>query len=581
MDIKTLFAFISISGICVLGLSVYVYCKHSRFTKGSLYWLGAILAISMASILFSLGGVMPARFNIHLSNSLLLLCPTLMSLSFRRLYNVGSPQGPLILYAVSFLAFNLAAPVASVNERIILFSSLFGILWLDPSYLILRREGRESDRLLGYAFLFASVCAFLRAGGTLLYEENLDSLLEGGVLQKVYIIAMGMELFFFLAGYILMLNSRYFERIQTNEATLRAAIDNSPYAMVMTDLSGQVVSINPTFEKITGYTLPEIQSHGLRALQAGHDERDVSEGIWSTLREGGDWEGELQNKRKDGSRFWEKAVWSPVRTERGEVTGFFGVTADITERRQLEDFKQEIEHLMRHDLKSPLNAIIGMPKLIEIHGALNARQKEFLAYIQEGGESMLEQINRSLEMYSIEEGTYLARPETTDLRQILTSLCKSLHPLAEGRHVAVHCRYEASERLRLEAPVLLSTDQPLLRRLLGNLLKNAIEASPERGVVDVQVSVETRELRIDLHNEGAIPPTVKSRFFTKFNTSGKFQSTGLGAYSAKLIADLLGYAITFDTDDATGTTLSISIPSSHLCKQPRSIEPARPVESVL
>jgi len=581
MDIKTLFAFISISGICVLGLSVYVYCKHSRFTKGSLYWLGAILAISMASILFSLGGVMPARLNIHLSNSLLLLCPTLMSLSFRRLYDSGSTRAPLVLYAVCFLAFNLAAPVASVNERIILFSALFCFLWLDPAYLILRREGRESDRLLGYAFLFASICAFLRAGGTLLYEKDLDSLLEGGVLQKVYIIAMGMELFLFLAGYILMLNSRYLERIQTNEATLRAAIDNSPYAMVMTDLSGHVVSINPTFEKITGYTLPEIQSHGLRALQAEHDERDLSEGIWSTLREGGDWEGELQNKRKDGSRFWEKAVWSPVRTERGEVTGFFGVTADITERRQLEDFKQEIEHLMRHDLKSPLNAIIGMPKLIEIQGGLNARQKEFLAYIQEGGESMLEQIDRSLEMYSIEEGTYLARPETTDLRQILTSLCKSLHPLAEGRHVAVECRYEASERLGPEVPVLLSTDQPLLRRLLGNLLKNAIEASPERSGVDVQVSIEARELRIDLHNEGAIPPAVKSRFFTKFNTSGKFQSTGLGAYSAKLIADLLGYAVTFETDDATGTTLSISIPSSHLCKPPSGMESARPAESVL
>lgn len=580
MDIKTLCIYISISAICVLFLSILVYLKHSRFIRGSLYWLASIFALASASILFGLSPLMPAAVELHIGNSLLMVCPALMSLSFRRLYN-KSLWPPVLLYGLSFLIFNLVGPAATINERIMLFGILFGALWLDPAHLALRKENRKYDGLLGASFLFVSVCTFLRVGGTYLYEKELDALLNGGVVQQTYIMVMGQILFIFIAGYILMLNSRYLERILANEAMLRAAIDNSPYAMVMTDPNGQVVSTNSTFEKITGYALPEIQSRGLQVLQAGDSERSLSGRIWSTLRAGGDWEGEVECRRRDGSVFWEKAAWNPVRTESGQITGFFGVTSDITERRRLEDFKVEIEHLMQHDLRAPLNAIIGLPKLIENDGGLSARQTKFLAHIREGGESMLEQIDRSLEMYRIESGVELASKETVDLRGILFGLSKSLISIAEDRYVAVECRYVASEFLKQEAPVLLSTDRLLLRRLLGNLLKNAIEASPEKGVVEMRVSRGQGGLRIDIHNAGVIPAEVRGRFFAKFNTAGKFQGTGLGAYGAKLIAGLLGYSLTFETSAEVGTTLSLGIPVSQRseCADEPGLKESSPLQS--
>lgn len=485
-----------------------------------------------------------------------------MSVSFRQLYGMGSFRWPVGFYGVSFLIFNVLAPVATVNERIIVFSTLFGILWLDPIRLTLRKEHRKNEGFLGMAFLFAAVSSFIRVGGTLLYEKDLPTLLDGGLIQQVYVIAMGLELFLFLAGYSLMLNARNLERILSNEATLRAAIDHSPYGMVMTDRSGQVIAINATFEKITGYALSEIQQGGLQVLLSADHKKTFFNDIWHTLLGGRDWDGEFSSKRKDGSSFWEKAVWSPIRMADGQITGFFGVTADVTQKRQLEDFKNEIEHLMRHDLKTPLNAVINLPDIIQSEGDLNSEQQEFLNLIRMSGESMLEQINYSLEMYRLEEGSYRTQSESLDLREVLSTLCGTLLPMAQARSVMINQRYISLEIGSTDTALLVSTVAPLFRRLVGNLLKNAVEASPDHGAVEVRVTVEDGGITIAIHNAGAIPVAARSRFFTKFNTSGKCNGTGLGSYGAKLIADTLGYALDFVTDDKTGTTLTIGIPQT-------------------
>lgn len=562
MDIKTLFIFISISSVCIAGLSILVYWRHTRLNSGSLYWLSSILAISLSSVFFGLSGIIPFWLNVHLANSTLLICPTFMSLSFRRFYGRGSLAFPLILYVVCFLVFNIPAKSFSVNERIIWFSLIFGLLWLDPIYLTLRKDHRRHTGLLGAAFLAASVMSFLRAGATWTFEKELPSLIQGSILQQVYIVFMGLEPILFLTGYILMLNSRNLERITRNEATLRAAIDNSPYAMITTDPSGTALAVNSTFEKITGYKLAEIQVRGLGLLQS--DSPIFSPEISSALLSGHDWQGELSYKRKDGSSFWGTAVWSPIKGENNEVTGFFGVTADITQKRQLEAFKNEIENLMRHDLKTPLNAVINFPAMIKKNPRLSSEQREYLKIIRESGESMLEQINSSLEMYKLEEGTHLPENTETDLQPLLFAFRESLFTLTDERKITLAFSYPSPEQIGLNGSLLLSTDQPLFKRLLGNLLKNAIEASPDNGIVEVSVSLPEHGLLIAIHNAGAIPLEARSRFFAKFNTVGKFNGTGLGAYGAKLIADTLGYDLTFSTDELTGTTLLIRIPSSQV-----------------
>tara|TARA_R100000027_G_scaffold67664_1_gene67571 strand:- start:982 stop:2694 length:1713 start_codon:yes stop_codon:yes gene_type:complete len=561
MDISTIFIYLSVLGLCVAGLSIYVYWNYCRFVRGASLWLFSILAISLATVMFGLGSaVLPRWVIFHFGNSFLFLCPALMGLSLRRLNQRGSNWVPIVLLLLGGVSFNLLGYWISLNGKIIFFSLVFGTLWLDPAYQAFRAGKKGGERVLGYIFLFVIAGTFLRVLGTILFEGDIQSLLEGGPVQQLYICAMGVSLLFFLAGYILMLDSRYLDRILINEAKLRVAIDHSPYGMVVTGPEMRVVSVNARLQKVSGYTLEDFQEGGIDILSIDVSGNPLSHEVKAALSNADDWRGVFLCRRKTGEEFWAKTVWSPIRMENGEVSGFFGVIADVTRERQLEDLKNEIEHVMRHDLKTPLNAILHLPDLIKEsdESSLSSDQLECLDLIRESGESMLEQINGSLNLYRIEEGTYQVSRQPGDLRLILSSQCKVLETL--GRKRGVEFRY------REESPptdsLMIMTDFSLCKRMVGNLLKNAVEASPTGGLVEVKVVADKDAFTVSIHNEGAIPLEARGRFFSKFNTVGKFNGTGLGAYGSKSIADLLGYGMSFETSEESGTTLIISIPRS-------------------
>jgi len=107
-------------------------------------------------------------------------------------------------------------------------------------------------------------------------------------------------------------------------------------------------------------------------------------------------------------------------------------------------------------------------------------------------------------------------------------------------------------------------------------VKNAVEASPRDRDVVVSCRIEPREIRFDIHNQGAIPEAVKSRFFEKYVTHGKSNGTGLGTYSAQLIAKAHGGRIAFNTSEAEGTTVTAILPrgANQIGSDPENV-PAR------
>jgi diguanylate cyclase (GGDEF)-like protein/PAS domain S-box-containing protein len=111
---------------------------------------------------------------------------------------------------------------------------------------------------------------------------------------------------------------------------LMLAVDQSPAAVVITDVQGTIEFVNPKFTEITGYSATEAVSNNARLLKSGkHDEAFYSE-FWKTILTGRHWHGEFCNKKKDGSLYWESASVSAVRNERNEITNFVAVKEDIT-----------------------------------------------------------------------------------------------------------------------------------------------------------------------------------------------------------------------------------------------------------
>ena len=107
---------------------------------------------------------------------------------------------------------------------------------------------------------------------------------------------------------------------------------------------------------------------------------------------------------------------------------------------------------------------------------------------------------------------------------------------------------------------MLESDINIMEILLNNLLKNAIEASPDNETILISVVREEKQHIIDFHNKGVIDESIRDRFFERYITIGKENGTGLGTYSAYLIVHTLGGEIHFTTSDSDGTHLIVQLP---------------------
>ncbi|MEO5379162.1 MAG: hybrid sensor histidine kinase/response regulator [Magnetococcus sp. DMHC-6] len=211
-----------------------------------------------------------------------------------------------------------------------------------------------------------------------------------------------------------------------------------------------------------------------------------------------------------------------------------------------------VERMMHHDLKGPLGAIIGIPEAIKEDANLTSEQKKLLDLLSKSGLSMLEMINRSLDIYKIEEGSYSFCPVAVDVLFILDRLVAENQPLIEGKGCPVEIHAPAGE-----SPWLIAAEELLCRSLFSNLLKNALEATPMHTSVTLTLSRESEQVVVRIHNQGAVPLAIREKFFSKFATFGKLGGTGLGCYSAMLMARVQKAQLAMTTSEEEGTTLIV------------------------
>ena len=136
---------------------------------------------------------------------------------------------------------------------------------------------------------------------------------------------------------------------------LSTAITQSPVSIVITDLDGTIEYINPQFSKVTGYSLEEAKGQNPRILKTDTKTKEEYEQMYKVLLSGEIWSGEFLNKKKDGTLYWEMAVISPIKNEKGEITNYVGVKEDITNRKE---YEKEILRLHTAVIQSPASIII-------------------------------------------------------------------------------------------------------------------------------------------------------------------------------------------------------------------------------
>jgi signal transduction histidine kinase len=222
--------------------------------------------------------------------------------------------------------------------------------------------------------------------------------------------------------------------------------------------------------------------------------------------------------------------------------------------------REDIERISRHDMKNPLNAVIGMSQVLQDNSNLTEEQSEQLKMIEDAGYVLLNMINLSLNMFKMEKGTYPFEPEKINIINVTRQILNEMKPMmaSKGLSAAVFVNGVSAGD---NSHCWVQGEKLLCYSMLINLIKNAVEASPKDSQITIHFDNTGNRASIRIHNKGAVPEDIRGRFFDKYVTSGKKCGTGLGTYSAKLIAETQGGSVHLDTSDEQGTLLIIQMNS--------------------
>ena len=233
--------------------------------------------------------------------------------------------------------------------------------------------------------------------------------------------------------------------------------------------------------------------------------------------------------------------------------------ADYDNMMEVEQLKEDVEHITRHDLKGPLAGVVGLVQSLVEAGNLTEDQREQLRMIEETTLQTLNMVNLSNELFKIETGRFALKPEpvliANSIRRIADMMRKTF--AVKGLTIAVATPHGVADNM-----LRVSGDDMLCFSLFQNLIKNACEAAPDNTTVTIKI-MGGPAIRVSIENSGVVPASIRESFFDKFATAGKQGGTGLGTYSAKLLTEAQNGTIDMETsDEKNETVITVSLPAN-------------------
>ncbi|MDE3155454.1 MAG: response regulator [Acidobacteriota bacterium] len=348
------------------------------------------------------------------------------------------------------------------------------------------------------------------------------------------------------------------EALRTSEARLRLVIDHMLSGLVVTDERGVIQSVNPAAERIFGRPAADLVGQHVTDLHASTD-GDAAAFLEGVRRRGLGTVSEWTGRRADGTIFPVELALFEFR-DRGRRM-FAGLMTDVSERRRIEQMKDEFVSIVSHELRTPLTSIRGSLQLVidESLGQLDPEQGQLLNVALGNCERLIRIINDILDVSKIEAGGLQLRRTACVPHVLVTAAIEGVEGMARTRRVRIVPYVDSGL-----PPV--AADEDRIVQALVNLLSNAVKFAPDGSVVTVEASKVRGMIAFAVHDGGkGIATEDLPRLFQKFrqldgSATRKVGGTGLGLVITKAIVEQHGGTVEASSEPGFGTTFTMTVP---------------------
>ncbi|MEI6886417.1 MAG: response regulator [Bacteroidota bacterium] len=366
--------------------------------------------------------------------------------------------------------------------------------------------------------------------------------------------------------------------LRESESRLKAITTAAGDAIIMIDNSGLISFWNPAAERILGYTEQEMMGKQLHELIAPSEYREAFYLNFSLFSQTG--EGfaigkilELEAIRKNGERIHVSLNLSAVKIK--DLWHAVGIVADITERKRVEEelisakiraeasdrLKTAFIHNISHEVRTPLNGILGFSDLITQSNLSQQEKTQYSALIKTSSSRLLRTITSYMDISMIVSGTMQVHKKRFDLTQLMLSLFDQFRPRCKAKVVELNLQLPDANK-----PFYINSDSELISKTLSHLLDNAAKYTQKGeitfGFLEIDGSLEffVTDTGIGIREE------VQARIFEYFTQeesafTRNFEGSGLGLSISRGLVELLGGTIRLTSEKGRGSDFRFTLPA--------------------
>ncbi len=363
------------------------------------------------------------------------------------------------------------------------------------------------------------------------------------------------------------------KRAEDELRKLTRAVDQSPGSIVITDTEGIIEYANPATVILSGFSMEEMTNGQCNIFGSGKI-RNEFEQIRESVKSGKIWDGEFQNRKKNGEFYWEAATISPIFNSKGDITHFLAIREDISERRklteQLTSAKEKAEENDRlksaflanisHEIRTPMNGILGFAELLKIPKLSHEAQKRYIHIIEQSGNRMLNIISDIVDISKIESGQMDIHIKETNVNMLLNELLLIYTPEANSKGLGLSFSSSLTD-----TGSNIHTDHARLKQILSYLIKNALKFT-EVGAIAFGYSKNGDMLEFFVKDTGVgISKDQSELIFERFRQGSisftrAYEGAGLGLSISKALVQMLGGEIWVHSMPGKGSEFFFRIP---------------------